>query len=393
ARTGQARAWPVRAEGGTLLLALADPLDGFAAQAAALATGLAVAPAVADPAAIAAALARLDQAAPAEAAAPEAATGSEDAARLRDQASEAPVIRHVNAMILDAVERGASDIHLEATETGLRTRLRIDGVLQDAGAVPAALGTGVLSRLKIMARLDVAERRLPQDGRLRLAVRGRDIDLRLSIIPALDGEGAVLRILDRGTVALDFDALGFTAGEQAAVGAMLAETSRLVLVTGPTGSGKTTTLYAALGTVDRQRLKVVTIEDPVEVRLDGVSQVQVRPQIGFGFAEALRAMLRHDPDVVLVGEIRDPATAEAAAQAALTGHLVLATLHTNDAPSAVTRLMDLGLPDYLIASVLRGVLAQRLVRRLCPACREAHAPPPELAARLGLAPGPVWRPR
>ncbi|WP_343897534.1 GspE/PulE family protein, partial [Craurococcus roseus] len=313
------------------------------------------------------------------------AAGADDDARLRDRASEAPVVRHVNALILDAVERGASDIHLEATESGLRTRLRVDGVLREAGTVPPALGAGVVSRLKIMARLDVAERRLPQDGRLRMAVRGRDIDFRISLIPALDGEGVVLRVLDRGAVALDFAALGFAEAEAAALGALVAETSRLVLVTGPTGSGKTTTLYAALNAVDRQRLKVVTIEDPVEYRLDGVSQVQVKPQIGFGFAEALRAMLRHDPDVVLVGEIRDPATAEAAAQAALTGHLVLATLHTNDAPSAVTRLMDLGLPDYLIASVLRGAVAQRLVRTLCAACREPYDAPAGLAERLGLA--------
>ncbi|WP_254453747.1 GspE/PulE family protein [Siccirubricoccus sp. G192] len=192
-------------------------------------------------------------------------------------------------------------------------------------------------------------------------------------------------ILDRAAVALDFNTLGFAAEEIAALHGLLAQTSRLVLVTGPTGSGKTTTLYAALGSVDRQRLKVVTIEDPVEYRLEGVSQVQVRPQIGFGFADALRAMLRHDPDVVLVGEIRDAATAEAAAQAALTGHLVLATLHTNDAPSAVTRLMDLGLPEYLIASVLRGALAQRLVRSLCTACREPYAAPQPLVERLGLA--------
>ena len=382
----RARAWPVRVEEGRLLLALADPLDGFAAQAASLATGLPVAPAVAEPAAIAAALGHLEAAAaPPSASAPEdAAAGAEDAARLRDRASEAPVVRHVNALILDAVERGASDIHLEATETGLRTRLRVDGVLREAGAVPPALGAGIVSRLKIMARLDVAERRLPQDGRLRMAVRGRDVDFRISVIPALDGEGVVLRVLDRGAVALDFAALGFAGDEAAALGALVAETSRLVLVTGPTGSGKTTTLYATLNAVDRRRLKVVTIEDPVEYRLEGVSQVQVKPQIGFGFAEALRAMLRHDPDVVLVGEIRDPATAEAAAQAALTGHLVLATLHTNDAPSAVTRLMDLGLPEYLIASVLRGAVAQRLVRTLCAACREPYEPPAGLAERLGL---------
>jgi general secretion pathway protein E len=381
------RAYPARVEDGHLLLALADPLDPFAVQAAALATGLPIAVAVAAPAAIDAALSRLEEAsAPAEAVSLDAAAGApEDAARLRDQASEAPVVRHVNAMILSAVESGASDIHLEATEAGLRTRFRVDGVLHDMGMAAPALGTGVISRLKIMARLDVAERRLPQDGRMRLAVRGRDVDLRVSVIPALDGEGVVLRILDRGSVALNFEALGFAAEEIARLRELLAQTSRMVLVTGPTGSGKTTTLYAALGSLDRHRMKVCTIEDPVEYRLEGVSQVQVRPQIGLTFPNALRAMLRHDPDVMLVGEIRDPETAEVAVQAALTGHLVLATLHTNDAPSAVTRLMDLGVPEYLIASVLRGVLAQRLVRTLCPQCREAYEAPPPLIERLGLS--------
>ncbi|HEY8614145.1 MAG TPA: GspE/PulE family protein, partial [Roseomonas sp.] len=257
--------------------------------------------------------------------------------------------------------------------------------LQEAGMAPQALGAGVVSRLKIMARLDVAERRLPQDGRMRIAVRGRDVDLRVSVVPTLDGEGIVLRILDRGSLALDFGTLGFAPAEVEVLHAMLNQTSRMMLVTGPTGSGKTTTLYAALGAVDRQRLKVCTIEDPVEYRLDGVSQVQVRPQIGLTFPSALRAMLRHDPDVMLVGEIRDAETASVAAQVALTGHLVLASLHTNDAPSAVTRLMDLGVPEYLIASVLHGVLAQRLVRTLCSACREAEDAPPVLVERLGLA--------
>ncbi|MBO1075023.1 type II/IV secretion system protein [Roseomonas marmotae] len=398
----RSHAFPARLQGEELLLALADPLDPFVVQAAALATGLTIAVAVATPASIEAALARLEEAAaPAPAVALDATAGTpEDTARLRDQASEAPVVRHVNAMILGAVESGASDIHLEPTESGLRTRFRVDGVLRETGIVAPALGTGVISRIKIMARLDVAERRLPQDGRMRLAVRGRDVDLRVSVIPALDGEGVVLRILDRGAVALDFEALGFAPEEIGALRELLAQTSRMVLVTGPTGSGKTTTLYAALGSLDRGRMKVCTIEDPVEYRLDGVSQVQVRPQIGLTFPHALRAMLRHDPDVMLVGEIRDPETAEVAVQAALTGHLVLATLHTNDGPSAVTRLMDLGVPDYLIASVLRGVLAQRLVRTLCPHCREGFEAPLPLVESLGLArlsPGPrpilLYRPQ
>ena len=382
------RAYPARVEEGRLLLALADPLDSFAAQAVALATDMPVSVAVATPAAIETALARLEEAASARPELMEPATGmaaADDATRLRDQASEAPVVRHVNSLILQAVEAGASDIHLEATEAGLRTRLRVDGVLRDAGMAPQALGAGVVSRLKIMARLDVAERRLPQDGRMRIAVRGRDVDLRVSVVPTLDGEGIVLRILDRGSLALDFATLGFAPAEVEVLHGMLNQTSRMMLVTGPTGSGKTTTLYAALGAVDRQRLKVCTIEDPVEYRLDGVSQVQVRPQIGLTFPGALLAMLRHDPDVMLVGEIRDAETASVAAQVALTGHLVLASLHTNDAPSAVTRLMDLGVPEYLIASVLHGVLAQRLVRTLCPACRRAEDAPSALVGRLGLA--------
>ncbi|MGG5812524.1 GspE/PulE family protein [Falsiroseomonas sp. CW058] len=388
----RARAWPAGLTAdGALLLAVADPLDPFAVQAVALATGLVVAPAVAPPSAIAAVQAALAEQEEQPAAAVTAAPAEDDATRLRDLASEAPVVRHVNALILAAVEAGASDIHLEPGAGVLRTRLRVDGVLREAGDVPGALRDGVVSRLKIMARLDVAERRLPQDGRLRIAVRGRDIDLRISVVPALDGEAVVLRILDRASVTLDLAALGYDPAERAAFAALLSRTSRMVLVTGPTGSGKTTTLYAALATLDARRQKICTIEDPVEYRLEGVTQVQVQPGRGLDFPAALRAMLRHDPDVMLVGEIRDPATAEVATQAALTGHLVLATLHTNDAPSAVTRLLDLGVPDYLIASVLEGVVAQRLARRLCTACREPFALP---AALPGLAAGTrLHRPR
>lgn len=391
----RARAWPAGiTPEGRLLLALADPLDSFAAQAAALATGLEVAPAVAPPAAITAVQAALEEAEAGPVAQASADAAEDDASRLRDRASEVPVVRHVNALILQAVEAGASDIHLEPGPGVLRTRLRIDGVLRDMGEVPAGLGAGVISRLKIMARLDVAERRLPQDGRLRMAVRGRDIDLRISVVPALDGEAVVLRILDRGSVALDLATLGFGEAEREAFASLLTRTSRMVLVTGPTGSGKTTTLYAALGMLNDGRRKICTIEDPVEYRLEGVTQVQVRAQLGLDFPAALRAMLRHDPDVMLVGEIRDPATAEVAMQAALTGHLVLATLHTNDAPSAVTRLLDLGVPDYLIASVLEGVVAQRLARKLCPACREPHDLPAAHAIRLGLpADAVLYRPR
>jgi general secretion pathway protein E len=258
--------------------------------------------------------------------------------------------------------------------------------LRDVEPPPARLKSAIVSRVKIMAKLNIAERRLPQDGRIRIAVRGKEIDFRVSTTPAVHGESLVLRILDRGTLALDFTALGFADDLLPQFLEILNQPHGIVLVTGPTGSGKTTTLYTALTQLNRAESKLLTVEDPVEYLLDGVNQVQVRPQIGLSFADALRSFLRQDPDIIMVGEIRDLETAQIAVQAALTGHLVLSTVHTNDAPSAITRLLDMGIEDYLLTSTINGVLAQRLVRRLCH-CRQPYRPTAALAERLGLGAG------
>ena len=379
-----ARALPFRCGPDGLDVAFADPLDAQAARAIAFATGRPVRPHPAVPAELDAALGRLDGgAAPADAA-PEAApeAGEEDLDRVRDLASEAPIIRLVNQIIARAVELRASDIHLEAADAGLRLRYRIDGVLQDMEPPPAGLRAALVSRIKIMARLDIAERRLAQDGRIRLAVRGRDVDFRVSTTPSIHGESAVLRILDRDRLALDFAALGFDETLLAGWQELLARPHGILLVTGPTGSGKTTTLYASLARLNTPATKILTVEDPVEFTLAGVNQVQVKPQIGLTFATALRSFLRQDPDVLMIGEIRDLETAQIAIQAALTGHLVLSTVHTNDAASALTRLLDMGVEDYLLTSTITGILAQRLVRVLCPHCRVPYRPGPELRAKL-----------
>ena len=384
-----ARAVPVALEAGVLALAMADPLDDFTARAVAAAVGHDVAIEVAVPIELEAALARLyPDAAPetaAAAGAEPAAPLEEDADRLRDLASEAPVIRLVNQLIARAVETRASDIHIEPFEDRLRIRYRHDGMLAEIESPPARLAPAIISRIKIMARLDIAERRLPQDGRIKLAVRGQDVDFRVSSVPALHGETVVLRVLDRGAVAFDYARLGLPASVVARLETAFALPNGIVLVTGPTGSGKTTTLYTGLLGLNSVTRKVIAIEDPIEFQLPGINQIQVKPQIGLDFAHLLRAILRQDPDVIMVGEIRDLETAQIAVQAALTGHLVLSTLHTNSAAATVTRLRDMGLEDYLVAAVLRGVLAQRLVRRLCPECRRAAPAPAALAARLDLA--------
>jgi general secretion pathway protein E len=329
----------------------------------------------------------------------ESATSEEandDIDRLKDIASEAPVIRLVNLLIARAVEARASDIHIEAMASELRIRYRIDGMLQAVPSPPHRLAAAVVSRVKIMAKLNIAERRLAQDGRISMAVRGRDIDLRVATTPTIHGESVTLRILDRAHLDLDFASLGFDDDVAKAFQATLRHPYGIVLVTGPTGSGKTTTLYTALlelNTVDR---KILTIEDPVEYQLNGINQTQVKPQIDLTFASALRSFLRHDPDIMMVGEIRDTETAEIAVQAALTGHLILSTLHTNDAASAITRLLDMGIASYLITSTLNGIAAQRLVRKLCVACREAYAPAREVVERLNLQDGidlKLYRPR
>lgn len=310
--------------------------------------------------------------------------GIDDLERLQDSVSTAPVIRLVTAIIGQAVESGASDVHIEPSEDFLRVRYRIDGVLTEIGRHPATIGPAVISRVKILARLTISERRLPQDGRIKLAVRGRDIDLRVSTTPAMHGESVVLRILDRSAVRLDLVSLGFPADKLDRYRSVMDRPHGILLVTGPTGSGKTTTLYASLLELNSEQRKLLTIEDPIEYQLAGINQVQVRPAIGLSFAHALRSFLRQDPDIMMVGEIRDLETAQIAVQAALTGHLILSTLHTNDAPSAITRLLDMGLEHYLLASTINGIVGQRLVRSLCSHCKEIYRPEPSLLQQYGF---------
>ena len=312
---------------------------------------------------------------------------------LRAMASREPVVQVVNAILTEALQARASDVHVESVANGLRVRFRLDGVLRDAQLLGKPFQAPVLSRLKVLAGLDIAERRLPQDGRARVRVADRDVDVRVSTLPALHGESIVLRLLDQGTTARTLPDLGIAGDIRRRLDLLLARTSGLVLVTGPTGSGKTTTLYAALALRSVPGVKVLTVEDPVEYRMDGITQLPVNTKAGFGFANALRAILRHDPDVILVGEMRDTETAEIAVQAALTGHLVLSTLHTTDAPSAVARLTEMGIAPYLVAATLQGVLAQRLVRTLCETCAAWSEPTAAEKALLGDAASRVTRVR
>jgi general secretion pathway protein E len=378
---------PLRDDGRVVTVAAVNPFHANAFNAARFVLGRPVEIAIALPADFEAAFARLyDPPKEAEPGDDDYADGraDDDVERLKDIASDAPVIRLVNALIAQAVEMKASDIHLEPMESEFRVRFRVDGVLRAMESPPLRLAAAIVSRVKIMAKLNIAERRLAQDGRIATAVRGRDVDLRIATTPTIHGESVVIRILDRSQVKLDLPALGF---DEPAIGLARALAGRphgIVLVTGPTGSGKTTTLYALLTEINTVDKKILTIEDPVEYHLHGINQVQVKPQIGLGFANALRAFLRHDPDILMIGEIRDYETAQIAVQAALTGHLILSTLHTNDAPSAVTRLLDMGLQDYLLTSTLSGVVAQRLVRLLCPHCRDAYVLPAEWIERFRI---------
>ncbi len=301
---------------------------------------------------------------------------------LKDMASEAPVIRLVNLLIRKALEMRASDIHFEPFEREFKVRYRIDGVLQEMESPPKRLQAPIISRLKLMANLNIAERRLPQDGRIKLRVGGREVDIRLSTIPTLYGESVVLRLLNQEEVILDLNQMGFTEDILTRFNRLIRSPYGIILVTGPTGSGKTTTLYGALSKINTADKKIITVEDPVEYQLNGINQVQAKPQIGLTFASALRSILRQDPDVILIGEIRDLETAEIAVQASLTGHLVFSTLHTNDAASAATRLRDIGVENYLIASSLIGVMAQRLLRVLCPKCKEPVVVDKVLAERI-----------
>jgi general secretion pathway protein E len=309
----------------------------------------------------------------------------EDVEHLRDLASEAPVIRLVNLIMQRAVEARASDIHIEPFENRLKVRYRIDGVLVEVEAPPAKSTAAVISRIKIMARLNIAERRLPQDGRIMHRVQGKELDLRVSTIPTSHGESVVMRILDRESIVLDFDSLGFDTIIRADFVKQLRMPHGIILVTGPTGSGKTTTLYTALSALNSPERKIITVEDPVEYQLEGINQIQAKSSIGLDFAHALRAIVRQDPDVIMIGEMRDLETAKIAIQSALTGHLVLSTIHTNDAAGGVTRMLDMGVEDYLLTSTVNAILAQRLVRTLDPKSREAYEVLPELARELGFA--------
>ena len=386
-----ARIVPLEERKDGLAIAMANPLDGYAIDAVRFAVGKPVLVHVAYPADLEVAHQRLYGEGKSqireifeETRARAVDNLGDDVDKLKDIASDAPVVRLVNLLISRAVEARASDIHIEPMENELRVRYRIDGVLQPVESPPQRLSSAIVSRIKIMAKLNIAERRLAQDGRIGLAVRGRDIDFRVSTVPTTHGESVVLRILDREHLDLNFAKLGFEDDLVARFRDLLAQPHGIVLVTGPTGSGKTTTLYTALTELSTPDRKVLTIEDPVEYQLEGVNQVQVKPQIGLTFASALRSFLRQDPDIMMVGEVRDLETAEIAVQAALTGHLILSTLHTNDAASAVTRLLDMGVEDYLLTSTINGVAAQRLVRTLCPACREPYEPLPEMVEKLGL---------
>ena len=372
-----------------LVIAMANPLDDWAADAMAHVAKRSVSRRVAAPADMEAAYERLygDGQSSIDEISGEAGEGfddDDDVDRLKDLASEAPVVRLVNLLITRAVEAKASDIHIEPLEAKLRVRYRVDGILHDVETPPNRFRAAIVSRIKLIARLDIAERRLPQDGRIRLPVRGKEVDFRVSTTPTAHGESVVLRILDRDGQALDFGALGFRGASLEVFLEYLNRPHGIMLVTGPTGSGKTTTLYTSLLHLNTADRKILTIEDPIEYQLAGINQSQVKPQIGWNFANALRSYLRQDPDVMMVGEIRDLETAQIAIQAALTGHIVLSTLHTNDAAGAVARLLDMGVDDYLLTSSINMVLAQRLVRKVCQSCRESFVAAPDVVDRLNL---------
>lgn len=311
--------------------------------------------------------------------------GSDSVDRLQDIAGEAPIIRLVDLIINRGIDLRASDIHIEPFENQLKLRYRIDGVLQEMEAPPSKSAAAIISRIKIMAKLNIAEHRLPQDGRIHLRTQGKRVDFRVSTVPTLYGESLVLRILDKQHINLDFNTLGFADSLKKELQTILILSRGITLVTGPTGSGKTTTLYAALQTLNTPDKKILTVEDPVEYQLDGINQIQVKPNIGLDFSSALRSIVRQDPDIIMIGEMRDLETANIAVQSALTGHLVFSTLHTNDAGSSITRLLDMGIEDYLLTSTLNGVLAQRLVRVLCKNCRDPYTPIPELVDELDLS--------
>jgi general secretion pathway protein E len=368
---------PVKMDGPDLVVALNNPFEISRLHALELAAGVKIKPVLAKEKEITARIEALYGAAASTDGAPasgareiEGAVDEEDVAHLRDMASEVPVIRLVNQLLVRALESRASDVHIEPFENQLKVRYRIDGILHEVEPPPRELKAAVVSRLKILAQLNIAERRLPQDGRIKIRLAGKDVDLRIATVPTLYGESVVIRLLERSQIFTGLHTLGFPPALLRQFNEMIAKPHGMILVTGPTGSGKTTTLYGALEKINDPGKKIITIEDPVEYQLSGVNQIQVKPQIGLTFANGLRSIVRQDPDVIMVGEIRDAETAEIAVQAALTGHLVFSTLHTNDAAGAISRLLEMGVQDYLLASSLLGVLAQRLVRQLCSKCRK-----------------------
>ena len=383
----KARAFPFQLANDEVAVAVADPFSRAAADAIAYKIAKPVTCLIASAREIDAALGDANGNADPSGEALVAKASVADVEALQDIASGAPVIKTIAGIIEDACARGASDIHFEPTETVLRVRMRIDGALRDIEPIAYSQKLAAISRLKIIAQMDIAETRLPQDGRAKTAVRGRDVDLRISSSPTLYGESIVVRILDRSAVSLTLDDLGYADVNRSALEAALSSPNGLIFVSGPTGSGKTTTLYAALLTINSPERKLFTVEDPIEYRLKGVNQVQVNPKIGLTFASALRSLLRQDPDIMMVGEVRDPETAQIAVQAALTGHLVLATIHTNSAASTVTRLIDMGVEEYLIGSCASAFVAQRLVGVLCRHCVGAAPAPAAIFERFGLDPG------
>ncbi len=367
--------YPLRIEDGRMDVAMAAPQDEFVLKALHMVTGLEIRPFIGNASDIERALAQPQQ---------EVLDGDElgmmegDAGdfveHLKDLASEAPVIRLVNAIVGRVIDMRASDIHLEPFEDGMHVRYRVDGVIHSSEIVPPKHSAAVGSRVKLLAHLDIAERRLPQDGRIKTRVKGRELDLRVSTVPTVHGESIVMRVLDRASVRFSLVDMGFADDTLEKFNGLLARPHGILLVTGPTGSGKTTTLYAALAKLDSDTQKIITVEDPVEYQLEGINQIQVHPQINLTFANALRSILRQDPDIIMIGEMRDGETAQIAVQSALTGHLVLSTLHTNTAAGAIIRLQDMGVEGYLITSSVNGILAQRLVRTLCQECKAPYVP-------------------
>ncbi len=379
--------FPVRRQNGAIIVATNDPFDLYPLDEVSASTGLSVMPVLAERAEISKLIKKhfgvggetvgglIEQKIEQD--------GIElleeletDGSELSEMAQEASVVRLVNEILLEAIESRASDVHIESQASGIVVRYRIDGILHGQPTPPEInhFQSAIISRLKIMARLNIAEKRLPQDGRIMLKVRGREVDVRVSVIPMIHGEGLVMRILDKGAMVFDLQKIGMNAETYAKFSKLIRLPHGIVLVTGPTGSGKTTTLYSALVEINSPETKIITTEDPVEYQLEGINQIQVHPKIGLTFAHTLRSILRHDPDVVLIGEIRDMETAENAIQASLTGHLVFSTLHTNDAAGAYTRMVDMGVEPFLVASTVEAVMAQRLVRRLCPLCRVSYSP-------------------